>query len=36
MKYMHEKGLLGAMYWEYSTDETRTLTGHMRREIEKL
>lgn len=36
MKYMHEKGLLGAMYWEYGTDETRTLTGHMRREIEKL
>lgn len=36
MKYMHEKGLFGAMYWEYSTDETRTLTGHMRREIEKL
>ena len=36
MKYMHEKGLFGAMYWEYGTDETRTLTGHMRREIEKL
>lgn len=36
IKYMHEKGLLGVMYWEYSTDETRTLTGHMRREIEKL
>lgn len=36
IKFMNEKGLLGAMYWEYGTDETRTLTGHMRQEIEKL
>ncbi|MEG2374528.1 MAG: glycoside hydrolase family 18 protein [Niameybacter sp.] len=36
MKYMNEQGLFGAMYWEYGTDETRTLTGHMRQEIEKL
>ena len=33
---MNEKGLLGVMYWEYGTDETHTLTGHMRKEIEKL
>lgn len=36
IKYMNEKGLLGVMYWEYGTDETHTLTGHMRKEIEKL
>lgn len=34
--YMHEKGLYGVMYWEYGTDETRTLTSHMRSEIDRL
>lgn len=36
IKYMNEKGLRGVMYWEYGTDETRTLTSFMGREIEKL
>ncbi|MTL35325.1 chitinase, partial [Turicibacter sanguinis] len=25
MKYVKEKGLLGVMFWEYQTDQTKTL-----------
>lgn len=35
IEYMKEKGLLGIMYWEYCTDHTKTLTGIMKKEIER-
>lgn len=34
IEYMKEKKLYGIMYWEYKTDETKTLTCMMKKEIE--
>ena len=33
-KYVAEKGLLGMMYWEYCCDETHTLTGWIRKQLD--
>lgn len=33
--YVREKGLGGLMFWEYGCDETRTLTEHIRRELDR-
>ncbi len=33
--YVRENGLYGIMYWEYSNDETHTLTGWIRKQLDK-
>lgn len=34
-EYVREKGLYGIMYWEYCNDETHTLTGWLRKQLDK-
>ncbi len=33
--YVTEKGLYGMMFWEYCSDETHTLTGWMRKQLDR-
>ena len=33
--YVNREGLLGAMYWEYGLDTTFTLTGCLRRALDR-